>query len=113
MYLSHIDGKTKSYKSELGKKKNENEEALLKSEREKEQRKNKEPKEQIIVDLGARKSKTVKNDRNKKPSKSSEPSFESAFNERGQVLKENTENLRQNENAVNDIQDSGNMKSEW
>lgn len=112
------DGKIKFYKSrELGKKKNENEEAVMKMEREKKQRKHKEPKEQIIVDLGERKNKTAKNDhvyRNKTPSEFSKSKFQSAFNEGEKILtKENTEKLRQNEDIMSDtVQNSENL-SKW
>lgn len=88
----------------------------MKADREKEERKNKEPKEQIIIDLGERKNKTVKNDqKDKKLTGSSKSSFESTFNERGQALtKENAEKLCQNKNALSDIvQDSADAKSKW
>lgn len=111
------DDKTKSHNPlELGKKKNLNEEAVLKMEREKERRKNKEPKEQIIVDLGGKRNKTAKSDldqSNEKPFANF--NFESVFNERGQVsTKENAGKLRRNGDATSDIaQDSANVKSKW
>lgn len=64
------------------------------------QAKNKEPKEEIIVDLGKRKNKT--SDRNDKKPNSLGSSFENIFNEERQVSsKENSEEIDQNKDFEN------------
>ncbi|XP_039309682.1 uncharacterized protein LOC105202175 [Solenopsis invicta] len=89
-----------SNKSGLGKKKNENAEAMMKERFRKTQAKNKEPKEEIIVDLGKRKNKT--SDRNDKKPSSLGSSFENIFNEERQVSsKENSEEIDQNKDFEN------------
>ncbi|XP_011698894.1 PREDICTED: uncharacterized protein LOC105456502 isoform X2 [Wasmannia auropunctata] len=87
----------------LGKKKNENAEAIMKEKRRKAQAKNKEPKEEIIVDLGERsKNKTAKN--NKKSLSSLGSSFENVSNEKRQLLtKENSEEIHQSKDFANNV----------
>lgn len=81
------------------------------------QARDKEPKEKIIVDIGARKNKTAKNDRsNKKPLSSLGSSFENMFDEERRLLtKESLEKNRQNKDFANNVYDeeSTAAKSKW
>ncbi|XP_071582144.1 uncharacterized protein [Temnothorax nylanderi] len=97
------DGKSPSKPGDLGKKKNENAEAMIKEGRKKARAKNKEPKEEIVIDLGKRKNKT--NDRNDKKSFNSlGSSFENVFNEEKQLsTKENSDKIRQNKDFDNNV----------
>lgn len=110
-------GKPSSKLGDLGKKKNENAEAMTKEKLRKAQAKDKEPKEKIIVDIGVRKNKTVKNDRNdKKPLSSLGSSFENMFDEERQLLtEENLENNHRNKDFANNVYDeeSTAAKSKW
>lgn len=108
------DGKPPCKPGELGKKKNENAEAVMKEELRKAQTKNKEPKEEIVIDLGKRKDKT--NDRNnKKPFNSLGSSFENVFNEERQLsTKENSDKIRQSKDFANNVyHEESTMKSKW
>lgn len=102
------------YKSgDLGKKKNENAEAVMKEELKK--AKNKEPKEEIVIDLGKRKNK-MKDRNDKKQFNSIGSSFENVFNEERQLsTKENSEKIRQNKDFANNVyhEESVTMKSKW
>lgn len=110
-------GKPSSKLGDLGKKKNENAEAMTREKLRKAQAKDKEPKEKIIVDIGARKNKTAKNDRsNKKPLSSLGSSFENMFDEERRLLtKESLEKNRQNKDFANNVYDeeSTAAKSKW
>lgn len=109
------EDKTTCKPSDLGKKKNENAEAMMKEEREK--TKNKEPKEQIIVDLGERKNKTLKNDqKDKKPSGASESNLGDALSKRKQLSTEkNSGKIRQSEDFRNNVyrEESADLKPKW
>ncbi|XP_018338030.1 PREDICTED: uncharacterized protein LOC108746039 [Trachymyrmex septentrionalis] len=105
-----------SYKSgDLGKKKNEHAEAVMKEELRKAKAKYKEPKEEIIVDLG--KNKTTKKDQSDKKTLSSlGSSFENVFNEERQLLpKDNLEKIRQSKDFANNVyhEESAAAKSKW
>ncbi|CAL1680491.1 unnamed protein product [Lasius platythorax] len=109
------DDKTPYKPGDLGKKKNENAEAMMKEKRKK--AKNKEPKEQIVVDLGERKNKTSKNSqKDKKLSGTSESTLGHAFS-KGKRLstKENLGKIRQSEGFTNNVyrEKSTNLKSKW
>lgn len=110
-------GKPSSKLGDLGKKKNENAEAMTREKHRKAQAKDKEPKEKIIVDIGVRKNKTAKSDRsNKKPLSSLGSSFENMFDEERQLLtKENLEKNRQNKDFANNVYDEEPTaaKSKW
>lgn len=100
--------KTTCKPGDLGKKKNENAEAIMKQEREKTE--NKEPKEQIIVDLGERKNKTSKNgQKDKKLFGRSKSNLEDA------LIEENSGKIRQSEDSMNNIYQGGSpdLKSKW
>lgn len=101
--------------ADLGKKKNENAEAMMKEQRKK--AKNKEPKEQIVVDLGERKNKTLKNDqKNKNSSSASKSSLGDVLNKGKQMsTKTNAEKIRQSEDFTNNIYrgESMDVKSKW
>lgn len=87
----------------------------MKQERQKMRAKNKEPKEEIIVDLGERKNKTVKNNRNEQ-SDSSGLNFEDVSNEEGRPFtKENSENIHQSEDLANNVyhEESVDARSKW
>ncbi|XP_036139141.1 putative uncharacterized protein DDB_G0282499 [Monomorium pharaonis] len=108
------DGKPSYKTGGLGKKKNENAEAMMKEKFRKTQAKNKEPKEEIIVNLGERKSKTS-NRNNKKPLNSLGSSFENIFNEEKQLsTKENSEKIRQSKDFANvHNEELAAIKSKW
>lgn len=110
-------GEPSSKLGDLGKKKNENAEAMTREKLRKAQARDKEPKEKIIVDIGARKNKTAKNDRsNKKPLSSLGSSFENMFDEERRLLtKESLEKNRQNKDFANNVYDeeSTAAKSKW
>lgn len=99
----------------LGKKKNENAEAMMKEKLKKTRAKNKEPKEEIVIDLGVHKNRT--NDRkDKKPLNSLGSSFENVFNEERQLsTKENSDNIRQSKDFENNAhhEESAAMNSKW
>jgi len=99
---------------DLGKKKNENIEAIMKEKRKKAQLKNKEPKEEIIVNLGERKNKT-ENKTEKKSFSSLGSSLENVFNEEKQLLtNENSEKIRQSKDfATNVHEESADATSKW
>lgn len=110
-----VDGKPPRKPGGLGKKKNENAEAIMKEKLRKAQVKNKEPKEEIIVDLDKRKNKT--NDHNdKKPLSSLGSSFENVFNEERQLsTKESSDKTHQSKDFANDTyyEESAAVKSKW
>ncbi|KYN12983.1 hypothetical protein ALC57_14829 [Trachymyrmex cornetzi] len=110
-------GKSSCKSGDLGKKKNENAEAVMKEELRKAKAKNKEPKEEIVVDLGERKNKTTKKDQSdRKPLSSLGSSFENMFNEERQLLsKENLGKIRQSKDFANDVyhEESAAAKSKW
>lgn len=87
----------------------------MKEEREKAEKK--EPKEQIIVDLGGRKNKTLKSDqKDKKPSVASESSLEDAFsNEKQPLIEKNSEKIHQGKDFGNNVyqEESTDLKSKW
>lgn len=87
----------------------------MKEEREK--AKNKEPKEQIIVDLGERKNKTLKNDqKDKKPFGASESNLGDALSKRKQLSTEkNSGKIRQSEDFRNNVyrEESADLKPKW
>ena len=101
----------------LGKKKNENAEAIMKEELRKAKAKYKEPKEEIVVRLGERKNKTTKKDRSdRKPLSSLGSSFENVFNKERQLLsKENLEKIHQSKDFANNVyhEESAAAKSKW
>lgn len=101
--------------ADLGKKKNENVEAMIKEKHKK--AKYKEPKEQIIVDLGERKNKTLKNEqKDKKPSSASKSSLRDVLNKGRQLsIEENSGKVRQSEDFTNNIYrgESTDAKSKW
>lgn len=75
--------------------------------------KNKEPKEEIVIDLGKRKN---KNDRSDKKSFSSlGPSFENVFNEERQLSTKENSDIRQSKDFANDVYHEvpAAMKSKW
>lgn len=83
----------------------------MKEKRRKAQAKNKEPKEEIVVDLGERKNKT--SDR-KKPLSSLGSSFENVFNEERQLSsKENSKKIRQNEDLANNVHHEKLAAAKW
>lgn len=87
----------------------------MKQEREK--AKKKEPKEQIVVDLGERKNKTLKNSqKDKKLSDMSKSSFRDAINKERQLsIEENSGKIRQSEGFANNVYQEGStdLKSKW
>lgn len=88
----------------------------MKEELRKAKAKNKEPKEEIVVDLGERKNKTTKKDQSdRKPLSSLGSSFENVFNEERQLLsKGNSEKIRQSKDFANNVyQESDAAKSKW
>ncbi|XP_029172663.1 uncharacterized protein LOC114941734 [Nylanderia fulva] len=100
--------------SNLGKKKNENLEAMMKEKRKK--AKHKEPKEQIVVDLGEHKSKTSRNSQqDKKLSDTSESNFENAFRKGRLSTEENSGKLHRGEGFTNNVyrEKSTDLKSKW
>jgi len=100
----------------LGKKKNENIEEMIKRERQKTRAKNKEPKEEIIVDLGERRNKTTKISQDKKLSSSSGSNFEGLPNEGERLFtKENFENIHQSKDLANnfDHEELADARSKW
>lgn len=101
--------------ADLGKKKNENVEAMMKEKHKK--AKYKEPKEQIVVDLGERKNKTLKNEqKDKKSSSASKSNLGDVLNKGRQLsTEENSEKIRQNEDFTNNgyRRKSTNVKSKW
>lgn len=106
------DGKPLCKPGDLGKKKNENAEAVKKEELKKAQAKNKEPKEEIVIDLGERKNK-MKDQNDKKPFSSLGSNFENVFNEERQLSnKENLEKIRQSKDFANN-EKSAAVKSKW
>lgn len=110
------DGKAQVCRlGELGKKKNENEEAVMKEEREKSRLKNKEPKEEFVVDLGEPKNKTAatRRDDGKSSAGSSESSLEDAFNGRERSAEENAERVRESEGVANEIRSEETARSKW
>ncbi|XP_032671955.1 arginine/serine-rich protein PNISR-like [Odontomachus brunneus] len=112
------DGKAQICRpGELGKKKNENEEAVMKEEREKSRLKNKEPKEEFVVGLGEPKNKTAatRRDDGKSSAGSSESSLEDAFNGRERSDEENAEKTRESEGVANEIrsEEAASAKSKW
>lgn len=85
----------------------------MKREREKAQLKNKEPKEEFIVDLDRLRNKTAKSDR--ELSDSAESS-ENTFNEAERsTVEENPGRMRENENIASNAhrEESADAKSEW
>lgn len=112
-----IDDKAQDYwVGKLGKKKNEHKEVMIKQERERSRLKNKEPKQEFIVDLGERKNKTAGTGRNggKSSALSSESSLEDVFN--GREHSENAGKTRESEDVANEIPESEKVpsaKSEW
>jgi len=82
----------------------------MKEQRKKAQLKNKEPKEEIIINLGERKNKTEK-----KPFNSLGSSLENVFNEEKQLLtNENSEKIRQSKDfATNVHEESAAATSKW
>ncbi|XP_025154069.1 uncharacterized protein LOC112588418 [Harpegnathos saltator] len=114
------DGKVQVCRlGELGKKKNENEEAVTKEEREKSRLRNKEPKEEFIVDLGEPKNKTAGTGRKdgKSAADSSESSLENPFeNERERSVEENAGKIRESQDVVNENRRgevAASAKSKW
>lgn len=114
------DGKAQACRpGELGKKKNEYEEAKLKEEREKSRLKNKEPKEEFVVGHGGPKNKTAGSGRNdgKLSAGSSESSLEDAFNGREQSAEENAgRRISEGEGVANEIhrsEEAASAKSKW
>lgn len=102
------DGKPR----DLGKKKNENAEAMMKEKLKKAQAKNKEPKEEIVIDLGKRTNKTDYR-KDKKPFSSLGSSFENVFNEERQLsTKENLDKIRQSKDFENNGESVA-VKSKW
>lgn len=87
----------------------------MKEEREKAEKK--EPKEQIIVDLGKRKNNTSRNGQeDKESSVASESSLEDAFsNEKQSLIEKNSGKIRQGEDSGNNIyqEESIDLKSKW
>lgn len=76
----------------------------------------KEPKEQIVVDLGERKNKTLKNEqKDKKPSSASKSSLRDVLNKGRLSIEENSGKVRQNEDFTNNIYrgESTDAKSKW
>lgn len=77
----------------------------------------KEPKEQIVVDLGERKNKTLKNEqKDKKPSSASKSSLRDVLNKGRQLsIEENSGKVRQNEDFTNNIYrgESTDAKLKW
>lgn len=99
----------------LGKKKNENAEAMMKEKLKKTKAKNKEPKEEIVIDLGVHKNKT-NHRKDKEPLNSLGSSFENVFNEERQLsTKENSDNIRQSKDFENNAhrEESAAMNSKW
>lgn len=97
----------------LGKKKNENAEAMKKEELKKTQVKNKEPKEEIVIDLGEHKNK-MKDRKDKKPFSSLGSNFENVFNEERQLSnKENLEKNCQSKDFANNHEELAAVKSKW
>lgn len=109
------DSQTRSYKlGGLGKKKNENAEAVMKKEREKGQLKNKEPKEGFIVDLGRPKNKTARSEDNDRQLSDFSETFENTFNERERsAAKENSGKMRENENVASNAHHEESAKTKW
>lgn len=106
-----VDSKSRK-SSDLGKKKNENAEALEKEKLRKAQLKNKEPKEEIIIDLGKRKMDRT----DEKPFNSLGSSFENIFNEERQLsTKENSNKICQNNDFENNVHhgELAAIKSKW
>jgi len=86
----------------------------MKEEARKAQVKNKEPKEEIVIDRGKRKNKM--NDRNDKKSLSSlGPNFEDVFNEERQLSTKENSDIRQSKDFANDVyhEVSAAIKSKW
>lgn len=76
----------------------------------------KEPKEQIIVDLGERKNKTLRNSqKDKKLSDASESSFEDAFRKGRLSTEKNSGKLHRSEGFTNNVyrDESTDLKSKW
>lgn len=68
----------------------------------KKQRKNKEPKEEIVVDVGERRNKTAGSNGGRKPAGSSgSSSLEDGANEDERSTKENSARIRQSEDSAN------------
>ncbi|XP_011873599.1 PREDICTED: uncharacterized protein LOC105565207 [Vollenhovia emeryi] len=109
------DGKSPSKAGGLGKKKNENAEAVMKEELRRARVKNKEPKEEIVIDLGKRKNKT--SDRNDKKSFGSlGSSFENVLNEERQLsTEENSDKIDQSKDFQNNLypEETAAVKSKW
>ncbi|KAG5315389.1 MOS1T transposase, partial [Pseudoatta argentina] len=108
-------GKSSCKSGDLGKKKNENGEAVMKEELRKAKAKNKEPKEEIIVDLGKNKT-TKKGQSDRKSLGSLGSSFENVFNEERQLLsKENLGKICQSKDFANNVyhEESAAAKSKW
>lgn len=109
-----IDGKAQACRlGELAKKKNENEEVVMKEEREKSRLKNKEPREQFVVGLGE--PKTAGTRRNDDKSSADSSDLEDAFSGREQLVGENAEKIRENEDAANEIRsgEATGARSKW
>jgi len=90
----------------------------MKEQRKKAQLKNKEPKEEIIVNLGERKNKTenkTESETEKKSFSSLGSSLENVFNEEKQLLtNKNSEKIRQNKDfATNVHEESADATSKW
>lgn len=99
--------------ADLGKKKNEHAEEMMKQEILKKQRKNKEPKEEIIVDVGERKNKTAgSSEGDRKPASLSGSRFEDSANEDERSTKENSARIRQGEGSAN-AHYGGDLKLKW
>lgn len=86
----------------------------MKQERQKMRAKNKEPKEEIIVDLGGRRNKTAKDSQNKKLSDSGS-NFKDESNEKGRTFaKEDSGNIYQSDLANNVYrEESADASSKW
>lgn len=85
----------------------------MKEERRKAQ--NKEPKEQIVVDLGERKNKTLKNDeKDKKPIGASKLSLGDELSKERQLSTEKIpETIRQSEDFANNISREESTDAKW
>lgn len=100
--------------ADLGKKKNEHAEEMMKQKILKEQRKNKEPKEEIVVNVGERKNKTARNSEDDKNpvGLSAGSSFEDGSNEDERSINENSVKIRQDESPISDYYEKD-LKSKW
>lgn len=108
------DSRTRSCKlGGLGKKKNENAEAVMKKEREKAQLKNKQPKEEFVTDTNKPRNKTARSEEKDGGLSDSSKSFENKFNE-GERSAANP-GIRENENVASNFyhEESADVKSKW